>query len=52
MDYPHIPDVFAARQLVEEIWRENTVNGTITKHNSPVGRVIEKALTVLAFLPT
>ncbi|EEU43645.1 uncharacterized protein NECHADRAFT_82646 [Fusarium vanettenii 77-13-4] len=44
MDYTSVPDVISARRLIEEIWRENTVNGTITKHNSPVGRLLENAL--------
>ncbi|RSM02003.1 hypothetical protein CDV31_011086 [Fusarium ambrosium] len=48
MNYAPIPDVFTARRLVEELWSENTVNGTVTKQNSPFGRVIENALTVLS----
>ncbi|KAI8716452.1 HET domain-containing protein [Fusarium sp. LHS14.1] len=48
MDDTSVPDAASARRLIEEIWKENTVNGTITKHNSPVGRLLENALTALS----
>jgi hypothetical protein len=46
MDYLPKLDADEARRLVEEVWRENTLNGTITQGDSALGRLMANALKV------
>ncbi|KAI0435663.1 hypothetical protein F4803DRAFT_544782 [Xylaria telfairii] len=38
----------AARDLIQKIWQENTLNGTIGNKECAVGKILEKALAILS----